>query len=380
MSTYTPGSILRVAILGNLAGMGYMIARSLRNQGVRADLFLGAEEEDYVPPFAPNVRPPAGSDWVIRWDASGLGGAGGIFGKRSEKAMLKKLATEYHLVQAIGLAIGVAPAAGKPYVHLGLESDLCVLGIEESNAGKAFRKALAGASIVFYQQPEHITTLNQIGIRRSKFMPYPVQVSPNRAPLRPPNPALRIFHPMRIDWAELERERFLKSGDRLYRACARYTAEGGKLELVMVDRGQESLATRRAIDRLGLTGSVTWLPHLDRMELARQFLEADLVVDDFDTKSLGMIALEAMAAGRPVLGYVDLAAYETAYGEQPPILCARAEAEVHAALVQTANPAFRDQMAAAAHYWVWNHHREEAVGQMLLDTYVSNVLGVPAAQ
>lgn len=374
MSNYTPGGLLRVALLGNTAGTGYLFARALRNQGARADLFLGSDEEDAIPPFAPNVRPPAGSDWVIRWDPSGMGGAGGIFAKRSEKATLKKLANEYHMVQAIGASVVVAPSTNKPFVHLALSGDLRGLGYEESQNGKAYRKAVAAAASVLYMQPEQIKILNEMSVLQRKFLPYPVQVAASRPALRPPNPSLRIFHPARIDWAEFERDRLLKSGDRFYRACARFTSEGGKLELVLVDRGRESDSTRRIVEKLGLTGSVAWLPHLDRMELARQLMEADVVVDDFDSPSLGMIALESLAAGRPVLGYIDLAAYEIAYGDQPPILCARTETELYAALCQACDPQFRDQIAAAGHYWVWTHHREDAIGEALVDLYTNSIL------
>lgn len=374
MSNYTPGGLVRVALLGNTAGTGYLFARALRNQGARADLFLASGEEDAIPPFAPNVRPPAGSDWVVRWDPSGMGGAGGMFAKRGEKATLKKLANEYHLVHAIGANVTIAPATDKPYVHLALSGDLRGLGYEESTAGRAYRKALQGASQILYMQPEHVRVLNEISAMKRKFLPYPVQVAAARPALRPTNPVLRIFHPARVDWAEFEHDRLLKSGDRFYRACARFTAEGGQMELVLVDRGRESEATRRIIDKLGLTHTVTWLPHLDRMELARQLMEADLIVDDFDAPSLGMIALESMAAGRPVLGYVDLAGYEIAYGDQPPILCARTEPELFAAICQACDPNFRDQIAAAAHYWVWTHHREDAVGEQLIDLYSTDIL------
>ncbi|MER3396156.1 MAG: hypothetical protein C4318_04450 [Acidimicrobiia bacterium] len=358
-------SILRVAVLGNMAGTGYLFTRTLRNYGARADLFLPQDEEDSIPAFAPNVRPPAGSDWVIRFDPSGMGGGAGLFARRSEKALLKRLASEYHVVFSIGLYASLAPGTGKPYVHLALPGDLKSLGYDEGSQGKAYRKALEGAAAVLHTQPEHATILHNMGISHNRFLPFPIQVAPTRPALRPANPVLRIFYPARVDWAEFERDRLIKSGDRLFRACARLLSEGIKLELVLVYRGRESEATVRVIEKLGLASQVNWLPHLDRLELARQFLEADLVVDDFDSPGLGTIALEAMAAGRPVLGYVDLGAAEVAYGEQPPILCARSEQEIYAAIRYSLDANLREQVAAAAHYWVYNHHREEAVGEKL---------------
>ncbi len=359
------GSILRVALLGNMAGTGYLFTRCLRNYGARADLFLPRDEEDAIPAFAPNVRPPAGSDWVIRFDPSGMGGGAGLFARRSEKALLKKLAGEYHVVLSIGTYASLAPETGKPYLHLALPGDLRSLGYDEGSQGKAYRKALEGAVWVLHTQPEHSSNLHNLGIARTQFIPFPIQVSPSRPALRPQNPVLRLFYPARVDWAEFERDRLIKSGDRLFRACSRLVAEGAKLELVLVYRGRDSDATVRVVEKLGLSSHVNWLPHLDRLELARQFLEADVVVDDFDSPGLGTIALEAMAAGRPVLGYVDLGAAEVAYGEQPPILCARSEQEIYAAVRHSMDPNLREQVAAAAHYWVYNHHREEAVGEKL---------------
>jgi len=357
--------ILRVAVLGNMAGTGYLFSRCLRNYGARADLFLPQDEEDYIPAFAPNVRPPAGSDWVIRFDPSGMGGGAGLFARRSEKALLKRLASEYHVVMSIGQYASLAPGTNKPYVHLALPGDLKTLGYDEGSSGKAYRKALEGAVEVLHTQPEHSSILHNLGIRRTRFVPFPIQVSPARPALRPPNPALRVFYPARVDWAEFERDRLIKSGDRLFRAAARYMSEGGKLELVLVYRGRDSEPTARVIEKLGLAPQVSWIPHLDRLELARQFLEADIVVDDFDSPGLGTIALEAMAAGRPVLGYVDLGACEVAYGDQPPILCARSEQEIYVALKHSTDPILRERVAAAAHYWVYTHHREEAVGELL---------------
>lgn len=352
-------------MLGNMAGTGYLFTRCLRNFGARADLFLPRDEEGAIPAFAPNVLPPAGSDWVIRFDPSGMGGGAGLFAKRSEKALLKKLAGEYHVVLSIGLYASLAPGTGKPYAHLALPGDLKSLGYDEGSQGKAYRKALEGAVTVFHTQPEHSSLLHNLGIGRSRFLPFPIQVSPTRPALRPANPVLRIFYPARIDWAEFERDRLIKSGDRLFRACSKLVTEGTKLEMVLVYRGRDSEATVRVVEKLGLASQVNWIPHLDRLELARQFLEADIVVDDFDSAGLGTIAIEAMAAGRPVLGYVDLGAAEVAYGEQPPILCARSEQEIYAGLRHSMDPNLRERLAAAAHYWVYNHHREEAVAEKL---------------
>lgn len=86
---------------------------------------------------------------------------------------------------------------------------------------------------------------------------------------------------------------------------AKLTAQGRRLRLVMIggvhEREQDLFAAR--IRQLGIAGSITLLGEVsDRREISRYYQLSDVVLFPSQYEQFGIVAVEAAASGRPLIG------------------------------------------------------------------------------
>ena len=142
-------------------------------------------------------------------------------------------------------------------------------------------------------------------IRRAAARPLTVDVVPNGIDLaawphvtRSPEPGLlRVISVMRL--APRKRPLALL---RILRAAAGSMPPGTRLEAVVVGDGPQAGAMRRFIKRHDLHDVVTLIGHQPRPEIARRLAGADVFLAPATLESFGIAALEAAAAGVPVIG------------------------------------------------------------------------------
>jgi glycogen(starch) synthase len=92
-----------------------------------------------------------------------------------------------------------------------------------------------------------------------------------------------------------------KGVEVLVRAFARLDPEAGELRLVIVGEGQRAEMLQQLAEEVGVRKQVTFLGYVSHPALAAVFRAAELVVVPSLYEPFGMVALEAMAAGRPVV-------------------------------------------------------------------------------
>jgi glycosyltransferase involved in cell wall biosynthesis len=142
-------------------------------------------------------------------------------------------------------------------------------------------------------------------IRRAAARPLTVDVVPNGIDLAawpPVVPAaepgrLRVISVMRL--APRKRPLALL---RILRGAATAMPAGTTLEAVIVGDGPQAGAMRRYIRRHGLQEVIALVGHQPRPEIARRLADADVFLAPATLESFGIAALEAAAAGLPVLG------------------------------------------------------------------------------
>ena len=74
-----------------------------------------------------------------------------------------------------------------------------------------------------------------------------------------------------------------------------------ELEVRIVGGGPQERAWRELAQKLGLQRTVTWLGDVDAVSLAREYVSADLFCLPSAQEGFGIVFLEAMAAGLPVV-------------------------------------------------------------------------------
>jgi len=93
----------------------------------------------------------------------------------------------------------------------------------------------------------------------------------------------------------------IKGVDRLIRAMKRALPEAPNLELTVMGGGEGVDAVRQQAAELGIDDRVTFMPAGKRSEVAAAMRAHDFLVVSSHTETFSLVALEAMACGRPVL-------------------------------------------------------------------------------
>lgn len=193
-----------------------------------------------------------------------------------------------------------------------------------------------------------------------------------------------LFHPSRLMISAepaLRDAGQWKRNDLLLRAFARLVASGATRRpvLLMPDRtdSPDVAAARVLVRELGIEDSVVWLrpPRSNgytRSELVHYYRIADVVADDFGAGWFGAVALETLAAGRPLVTHVDEAAMRILYPWHPMLSVATEDGVVDALLSLARDPVRRREIGLRGRVWI----REFHTGDAIADRYLRNVEGV----
>ena len=128
-----------------------------------------------------------------------------------------------------------------------------------------------------------------------------------------------------------------------------------------MDWGTDCAETRQLVAQLNLQSKVVWEPLCSKPMLRKRQRAADLVADQFVMAGYGTSVLESMAAGKlVVMAWVETGR-SVALSEAPPLLAARDEDQILAALLRAADDGFRSARGEESLRWVRANHGFEAV-------------------
>lgn len=249
-----------------------------------------------------------------------------------------------------------------PYMHIGTGSDMYERAVARTLPGLIQRTTMRHAFVAMVQHyPESIKAAARLRMRNACILP-PLQLAsvsePSSVPSRcrrEPGEKLMILHASNLDWGETDSgltRKSRKRNDLFLEALARFVeTASGPIHVLMLDRGPDRDVARRLISSLGIDHIVEWCPPQTRSELQQLMRSVDVVVDQFEVGALGMIAWEAMTAGRPVLTYTQSTAQKLIYDENPPVLAARSVDEIVERLRQAVDPSYLSDLGARARAW-----------------------------
>jgi glycosyltransferase involved in cell wall biosynthesis len=122
----------------------------------------------------------------------------------------------------------------------------------------------------------------------------------------------------------------------------------------------------------GLDADLEIVEGLHHDEARKRYEAADIVVDQLNSGWYGLLAIEAMALGKPVVGYIhDEAARRTeeAFGVRLPIVSATKETLADTLRRLVVDPAERRRLGEEGRAYVERVHDVDAVADRLLDLY-----------
>jgi len=273
----------------------------------------------------------------------------------------------------------------KPIISLATGSDIRELPFapglyghrKSRNARALFRKS----KVVLLANIDQTSCAVRLKLPQWKFYPFPIDTDlyrPTNESLRRKrrdNGTLVLFHPSHLDWSYQGNERSsTKGNDRFLRAFARFVKKNPKAVVKMLSRGPDVEKTKQLVHELAIGAYIQFMPELDSETLIRNYHMADVVVDQFDIGSLGLIALEAMSCAKPVMIYINTQASDLIYADRPPVLNCRTEDEICEQLIKVSNEQYRQALGREAREWVIKyHHWEKATRQLIL--HYESVLG-----
>ncbi|MFI5287806.1 MAG: glycosyltransferase family 4 protein [Candidatus Dormibacteria bacterium] len=147
------------------------------------------------------------------------------------------------------------------------------------------------------------------------------------------------------------------------------TREDPRVQGVLVGRGSREAEVRRAAQSSG--GRIEYLGALDREALDREYARAAIVLMPSRFEGLGMVALEAQAAGTPVVGF-DVDGLRDAVGVGGALVPAGDLVALRAAAVEwLGDPARRAEAGARGREVVLAEHSWDAIGKRLEEIYAA---------
>lgn len=150
--------------------------------------------------------------------------------------------------------------------------------------------------------------LDEIGVTASRRIFVQMTDVDDIRQCRPPSNAIpRLFCGTRLNWVrpipEGLNEIDYKGADILIRGLGLYFRRTGRrVDLRLVRKGLDIEQTLGLLDAEGIGDQVTWCDELDQQRFLDECRKADVVIDQLGNSICGMVTLDAMALGRPVIG------------------------------------------------------------------------------
>lgn len=373
------GELLRSEDLGVTVYVSRGELQASRSKFLRGDLSMDVDEqiealqehnpEVYIWDHAPRL------EWLRR---SVPGGSRLVLGLLLLR-LLKQLRQANVIISFASYHIP-AMFSGRPYLAFSTGADLHEVAIEHSVRGwlmrRAFRRA---ASLHASFDPVSRANATKLKLQISGPFLLPWQIPAQPVSYGERTGPIRVLMPSRQDWVGSGRHQLAKGNDRFIRAWARRVNEGWSSSLTIVEFGDHVAATKDLIMELDVSDHVRFVPLLAQSDLQRSIEEADLVADQFDQGTPGVLALQTMATGRALSIYWDEVSSLFAFSALPPVINGSSEETLYQALRECATRDQLQALGAAGHEWMSREYNQRKLRQKLLLS-VALATGIPMTQ
>jgi len=366
--------ISSIGIIGGFklasANLGYEMASNFTKVGIKSELIIKKSHLDEWRKLHPNSDPH--SDPILR-----------VISDEGKNSFLRtlneiKISRKYDMIFSIGLGgFWFLSLIRKPFVSYATGADLTELaggkgfsGIRSKQAKKIFQKA----KLVFYSvEYGHIEMIKKLELKNT--IPWRQFIDTdfwkNSIQKKNENNELKIFHPTSLDWIPKYDGQRLKSNETLFKGFSKFLNTGGKGKIFFRNRGQNIIETRELIKELQLESDVKELQESpNRDEQKKIMSEMDIVADQFGVGNFGLITLESMSMGKPVIVYLPKKSAKLSYPEPaeiPPILNASTPNEIAKHLHDMSNFKKLYEQSIKSREWIEKYHKPEILARWYLD-------------
>jgi glycosyltransferase involved in cell wall biosynthesis len=235
----------------------------------------------------------------------------------------------------------------------------------------------AAAGVVYFPRgilPNNDRLLDELGVGDERRI-FNLMTDMDEYDYRPPpsNSRFRIFCGARLSWSSLmpvggKEIVDYKGAEIMVKGFALFVADSpAPVEIRLVKKGLHVQETMDLVKELGLDRHVTWLEEMTQKQVVEEFAQADVVFDQVGKGMIGMVTMDAMACGRPVIANARPEIVEPILGVKSPVCQASTPEEVSEQLkFLHANPMERERIGRASRQYVEEYCSSVALAKRCL--------------
>jgi glycosyltransferase involved in cell wall biosynthesis len=385
---------MKVAIVGNIAGVANETLVALRKAGIEADLFIRHKERD-VTADALNAHSDFNSEWVRYIDPKLWRGesfvAKAIWAIKRffyQPGVVFRLLTQYDLIHSNTGSLNFCFLSRlffirlklKPYLAFATGSDIReVAQLYPGLKGKRMRAFFRNARGVFLLNVDMLSFKDDMGLHSARFFPFMINEE-KFAPagdIKKPGiygTKLLCFMMSSLDFGYTDNgpyRRAIKHNEYFFHALAEFVKTDKDIIAIVLDRGPDKDVARKMVADLRLNNHVQFLPPMSEAQRIEYVKMADVIIDQFDPGSFGLGAIETLSLGKPLITYFREDLIPESYRDIPPILNARTVEDILKRLMQVRDPGLQKSISGNARQWSLKHHSRGVVIPELIQLYRS---------
>lgn len=371
---------MKIHLYGNNANMAFNFCKFLRRKNVEAVVFVDRfplVESDLPEWESADV---SGNDWVKYVDVSikGLLKLG-----KNERQFLCEL-KKCDLIHSFGEASMLTRFASRPYVHWTYGYDLDNMPFKSGSLkhfvlSRLQRGALKKADLIIYSMPHQKESIDKLGLSNARYFP-PIPIDTDRYTRISENNIVDIrskyncdllfAHLSRQEWVRNEPGQQNKGNDRLFRAFARFIKQSNKKVIMLVaEKGRDINESKKLITELGIDKNIIWTAPWKKEELIKNLSAVDMVFDQFNAGSAGLLVLECMSIGIPTFIHFGRE-YESFFAEPPPVVNVSSEDDICNKMLELSqDPDKRRHIGTEAHDWIMKYYHWEKIIDKFIEFY-----------
>jgi len=378
---------MRVAVVGNLAGVARNVVIGLRRAGVAADLFIEKAELDIMREDTAGQAPLEGAAIHVLDRDLNLHGLPGLVAMGALHLPVVARLMGYDIIHAHTGSLAGSPLMRQLFVRMGYKPYLAfatgsdfreVARSDRGPRGDRMREFFRNASEVLLLNIDMLYFKNEMGFPKASFFPFAIDTelfSPRALQTNTavPDNTLKCFMMSNLDFGITDNNlnrNSMKHNDRVLHALAKFVTIDHNVHLTLLDRGSDKEEAKRLVNVLGIGEYIEFKSAMTELERIQHIQSADVVLDQFHMPAFGLGGLEAMAIGKPLVTHIDVNSFETAYRCAPDFFMnAHSVDDIFSRLLQLRDKTLRENTSARAREFVVSNHSRDVVIQKLISKY-----------